>query len=168
MPREPEPAEDLGRLYDRLGPSLYRYALMILADRSAAEDAVQEVFATLAQRRLAHVRSIDAYVRLAVRNQCYSQLRRARSRPGDQGSDERLDLLEAASAAAQPAERMALERAMRLLPAEQREVVHLKVYEGLTFSEIAAVTDSSINTVAGRYRYALNTLRKALGLGDGS
>lgn len=41
---EPEQADELGRLYDRLGPSLYRYALMILADRSGAEDVVHDVF----------------------------------------------------------------------------------------------------------------------------
>jgi RNA polymerase sigma-70 factor (ECF subfamily) len=165
MPREPGPADDLGRLYDRLGPSLYRYALMILADRGAAEDAVHEVFTTLVGRRLEHIESIDAYLRLAVRNECYSQLRRVRDRPA---ADNDMNLLEAVVADVDPAERLALERAIRLLPADQREVVHLKMFEGLTFKEIAAATDTSINTAAGRYRYALEKLRKALGSGEQS
>lgn len=165
MPREPEQADDLGRLYDRLGPSLYRYALMILADRGAAEDAVQNVFVAIAQRRLSHVESIDGYLRQAVRNECYSQLRRRRARPA---GDDDVDLLEAAASEAHPAERLALERALRRLPADQREVVHLKMFEGLTFKEIAAVTDASINTVAGRYRYALDKLRTELGTGEKS
>jgi hypothetical protein len=38
-----EPLQTLGELYDAHGPRLYRYALLILADRAAAEDAVQEV-----------------------------------------------------------------------------------------------------------------------------
>lgn len=58
-----------------------------------------------------------------------------------------------------PDSRLALEQALRLLPPEQREVIHLKVYEGLTFQEIAALIDESINTVASRYRYAMDKLR---------
>jgi RNA polymerase sigma-70 factor (ECF subfamily) len=52
---------------------------------------------------------------------------------------------------------------MRSLPPEQREVVHLKVFEGLTFQEIADLAGESINTVASRYRYALEKLRGQLG-----
>jgi RNA polymerase sigma-70 factor (ECF subfamily) len=52
--------------------------------------------------------------------------------------------------------------ALRNLPEEQREVITLKLWGGLTFAEIATTTHSSINTVAGRYRYALNTLQKLL------
>src|SRR6187401_2614274 len=109
MTREPEQADELGRLYDRLGPSLYRYALMILADHGAAEDAVHEVFVTLTRRHLRDVESIDAYLRQAVRNECYSHLRRARARPT---GDDDINLLEAASSEAHPAERLALEHAL--------------------------------------------------------
>ena len=73
-------------------------------------------------------------------------------------------LLEAVSAAdGRPDERLAIEQAMRELPAEQREVVHLKMFEGMTFQEIADVTGESINTVASRYRYAIEKLRDDLG-----
>ena len=44
----------------------------------------------------------------------------------------------------------------------QREVVHLHVYEGMTFQEVANATGDSINTVAARYRYALDKLRKMI------
>lgn len=46
MPPEPEQADELGRLYDRLGPSLYRYALMILADRGATARIAPTTMAT--------------------------------------------------------------------------------------------------------------------------
>ena len=49
----------------------------------------------------------------------------------------------------------------RLTP-DQREVVTLKLWGGLTFAEIATTLDESINTVSGRYRYALQTLQKRL------
>lgn len=55
-------------------------------------------------------------------------------------------------------ERLRLERALKTLPPEQREVVHLKVYEKKTFKEIAEMTLVSTNTVSSRYRYALEKL----------
>src|SRR5688572_15978198 len=146
------------RLYGELGADLYRYAVMLLADAGAAEDAIQQVFAAL----LRHKGSIDNethYLRRAVRNECYSMLRgrvRRREEPGR-------PLLEpAASEAVKHAERLALEGAIRQLPAEQREVVHLHVFEGWTFQEVANACGESINTVAARYRYALARLREAL------
>jgi len=68
-----------------------------------------------------------------------------------------------ASADSKPDERLALERGIRLLTPGQREVVHLHVFDGLTFREIAEASGASINTVAARYRYALAKLRVLLG-----
>jgi RNA polymerase sigma-70 factor (ECF subfamily) len=48
------------------------------------------------------------------------------------------------------------------LPAEQREVVHLKLWEGLTFDQIAQLLDIPANTAASRYRYGLDKLRECL------
>lgn len=49
-----------------------------------------------------------------------------------------------------------------LLPDDQKEVVILKHYRGLSFKEIAEITDVSINTALGRMRYALLSLRKMM------
>ncbi|MBQ2017849.1 MAG: RNA polymerase subunit sigma-24, partial [Alistipes sp.] len=48
------------------------------------------------------------------------------------------------------------------LPQEQREVVMLRYYSGLSFQEIAEQTNVSINTALGRMRYALINLRKMI------
>jgi RNA polymerase sigma-70 factor (ECF subfamily) len=161
--RPPEDPHTLvGRLYDTHGGALYRYAVMLLADAAAAEDAVQQVFAALL-RPSAAVRIDNAahYLRRAVRNECYSLLRRRRSR-GEDVPDRPL-LEPVADAGAPPLdERLALERALRALPAEQREVVHLHIFDGMTFQEIADGSGESINTVASRYRYALARLRDLL------
>jgi RNA polymerase sigma-70 factor (ECF subfamily) len=146
---------------------------MLLADRSAAEDAVQQVFASLLkglaraiepraiEPRAIEPRAIEKdahYLRRAVRNECYSTLRRKSVRDAHGG-----DLLEGmVGTDAHPEERLAVESALRSLSPEQREVVHLHVYEGLTFQEIADAAGESINTIASRYRYALAKLRQTL------
>jgi RNA polymerase sigma-70 factor (ECF subfamily) len=48
------------------------------------------------------------------------------------------------------------------LPEDQREVVILRHYAGLSFKEIAEITDVSINTALGRMRYALINMRKLI------
>ena len=55
-----------------------------------------------------------------------------------------------------------LAEALAELPPEQRAVAHLKLWEGLTFGQIAAALDIPPNTAASRYRYALDKLRDRL------
>lgn len=151
------PAERTGRLYDLYGPSLYRYAVMLLASASDAEDVIHQVFAALLKQTA--IENDAGYLRRAVRNECYSVLRRRRTRPLVAMP---VPFLEPVGETARPEERLALEQALRELPAEQREVVHLHVYEGMTFQQIADGCDESINTIASRYRYALTKLRDVL------
>ena len=154
----PSDDEWIGQIYDRYGAALYRYAVMVLADTAGAADVVQTVFVSLLRRR-GRPDFDERYLRRAVRNECFSVLRRRRRDPLASAApmlervdphDERTD------------ERLALEQALRELPPEQREVVHLKMFEGMTFQEVADVTDESINTIASRYRYAIDKLRAHL------
>lgn len=140
------------------GRQLYRYALMILGDRGDAEDVLQQVFASvLTKGSVPEIADPRAYFRTAVRNAAYSVLRQRRTARAAEES-----MLEPAAEGCSPAEQAALEQALRALPPEQREVVHLHVYEGMTFQEVANATRESINTVAARYRYALHKMRKIL------
>ena len=157
-PRGGSPGDRIGELYDRFAAGLYRYALIVLADPAAAGDVVQQVFVALLRLDRA-IESDERYLRRAVRNECYSVRRRRQRDPGAPSEP----LLEAIAATDdRPDERLAIEQAMRTLPAEQREVVHLKVFEGMTFQEIADLCGESINTVASRYRYAIEKLRDQL------
>ena len=150
-------AELVGRLYDEHGASLFRYALMLLADHAGAEDVVQQVFAAV-MRQSGALENAPHYLRRAVRNECYSTLRRRTSHPVLAES-----LLEPISVETVSVdERIGLERAILTLPPEQREVIHLLVFEGMTFQEVAEATGGSINTAASRYRYALEKLRSEL------
>ena len=158
--RDDAAADEAARLYDRLGPALYRYALMILGDASDAEDAVHDVFLAVVRTRGRDRANDDAYWYRAVRNQCFSALRRRVRQPVSDAP-----LVEALHVPAESVEeRMTLDRAIRMLPPEQREVVHLKVFEGRTFQEIADLLNESINTIASRYRYAVDKLRVELGI----
>lgn len=58
--------------------------------------------------------------------------------------------------------RRMLEEAVKRLPESQQEVVTLKTWSGLTFQEIANLTGAPLNTVASRYRYGIEGLKKLL------
>jgi RNA polymerase sigma-70 factor (ECF subfamily) len=163
-PRRDASGDRLAALYDRFAAALFRYAAMILADRAAAADAVHQVFLKLARSGLSFDDRSPAlegsYLRRAVRNECYSRLRERRRDIVVTVDANLLELVEGLDD--RPAERLALEQALGELPAEQREVVHLKLWEGLTFQEIAAATGEPANTAASRYRYAIEKLRHIL------
>ena len=122
---------------------------------------MQQVFTRLLHSHASiRAEAIDAYLRTAVRNECFTLLR-SRQRAPDFADGA---LLEAVGAETDPHERIAIETALRALPVDQREVVHLRVFEGRTFQEIADLTSQSISTVASRWRYAMQKLRIALGV----
>jgi RNA polymerase sigma-70 factor (ECF subfamily) len=149
----------LADLYEQYGPRLYRYSLLILADAAGAEDVVQDAFCRLAevQRRRSDVVTLP-YLMTMVRNECYSRLRRRRRSPFVHEKP----LLEPVAGGTGSEERLILEGALRALSPEQREVIYLKVYEGLTFAEIGECCGISLNTAASRYRYAIDALRTRL------
>ena len=156
-PRPEDRPAHIGQAYDLYAAGLYRYAIMILGDEAAAADAVHQVFAAWLRQRTT-IGNDEHYLRRAVRNECFSALRRRRREPSDGAP-----LLEPIDrGAADTEQQVAIEQALRTLPAEQREVVHLKIFEGMTFQEIADATGESINTAASRYRYAIEKLRAHL------
>jgi len=151
-------------LYDRYAARLYRAALGMLGRSADAEDAVGEVFVAMVRSRekLAGVRDLTSYVFAALRHAAV----RCASRRARAGQALRAAAAEAAGQAKRAdcgdprADR--LDEALRALPAEQREVIALKVDGELTFAEIGEVLGVSVNTAASRYRYALESLRRRL------
>jgi RNA polymerase sigma-70 factor, ECF subfamily len=162
-PLDQPPADWIAAAYDRYGAGLYRYALMLLGDTAIAADVIQQVFAALVRRARDErgVEDEERYLRRAVRNECFSALRR-RQREQAVVTDAPPIIEPVDRASGNPELRAAIDEALRKLPADQREVVHLKVFVGLTFQEIADVAGESINTIASRYRYAMDKLRTSL------
>jgi len=141
--------------YDRYAPGLFRSAVALLGSAADAEDAVQDVFVALVRSgsRLVGVENLPAYLFTALRHAASRRLADARKRSAR-------PLEEVAASPAAPAAE--LDVLLRKLPAEQREIVMLKIDGGLTFAEAAAVLGISEHTAASRYRYALEKLRQAL------
>jgi len=141
---------------------LYRYLAVLLTDRHAVEDVMQEVFLRLLRvaRRDPGALGSQSYVLRVARNEAFRALARRRRHAVGQ-SDGLLEIRDPREGS--EAERLAIEEALTKLPDEQREVVQLKVYMNMTFAEIAELTEVSQNTAASRYRYALQKLRELLG-----
>ena len=157
MRKAPEPFADV---YRRLGPSSYRLALAITGDPAAAEDAVQEAFVRVWRRRgnLASPTRLDGYLHRAVRNAALDQRRRTKAR--DTLAQGAALLIRTADASGSEPEQVA--ESLLRLPVEQREVVLLRVYEGLPFKEVAARVGAPLGTVHSRFRYAMERLRALL------
>ncbi len=151
-------------LYDLVGDKMFRVAFRISGHRMDAEDAVQEVFASLVKSRhkLKHVENINAYV--------FSCLRRAVARISQRRASEQAALRSQAADLIQRQSNSTTNRlsdmhdrladAVGQLPLEQRIVVALKTEAQMTFRDIATVLRISENTAASRYRYALERIRK--------
>jgi RNA polymerase sigma-70 factor (ECF subfamily) len=155
--------EAFAALYDRFGPVLFRVAWALLGSRQDAEDAVQEVFVGVvrARRTLREVENLRAYLFASLRH-AVAKLASNRRTPNSVPLQDLPHLAMPEPRNVDLEQSVQLERALRALPAEQRELVALKVDGGLTFAEIAPLLGISANTAASRYRYALEKLRTAL------
>ena len=149
-------------LYARLARPLLRVAAAMLGDAGDAEDAVHDVFVSLARGRelLRHVEDLDAYVFASLRHAIAA--RTERQRLERRYWESLAPIAAAASHPPEPADEGQLSLALAALPPQQREIVMMKIEGNLTFVQIAQVLAISPNTAASRYRYALEKLRKFL------
>lgn len=150
-------------IYDTFGERLYRYALGLLGAAGEAEDVMQELFIKLARKRkqLLKVENLAGYLFVMTRNLALDALN---ARPRATVNIEDYEHL-LVSAEAPPGDRedyAEVFRALFALPIEQREVVSLKCFENMSFSEIARALNISLFTAASRYRYAVGKLRRML------
>ncbi len=151
----------LEEIYDLVGPRLVRYAYTLTRHHDDAEDAFQAAMVRLARYPQALERATNpwAYFLRVVRNEA---LRLTQKRAGTCA----LPVTEVGSEDPPPLDEYEVKRSVRLavekLPPNQSEVIVLKIWEGMTFLEIAEVLGESPNTVASRYRYGLEKLTRLL------
>ena len=155
----------LADLYERYAPSLYAYARLLSRSPAEAEDVVQSWFVRLAVQldRLAEVENQRGYVLTVCRNEAFRNRSRWRRWWDGDLACGTVQFEETESGAPpEPENHDAISRAVAALPPEQREVVFLKVWQEMTFAEIAELLGISPNTAASRYRYGLEKLKGLL------
>ena len=157
---------DLRRIYDEHASALFAFLLNLTRSELESRELLQDLFLKLAARpgvfegvreprawliRMAHRLFLDGYRRRAARERLAVQL-----------AGEAPPLFAASHDPDEQGFRASLSQALGELPEEQRAVVHLKLWEEMTFAEIAEALAISPNTAASRYRYGLDKLQALL------
>jgi RNA polymerase sigma-70 factor (ECF subfamily) len=157
-------------LYGRYSRQAFGLALKILNSHEAAEDAVQDAFV----RFWKQPKSFDptrgrfgSWLLSVVHNLCIDQLRRKRNKAvsiDQQEAQERLNYMADEQVAIEEEvwlgmQRTAIKKAMDNLPPEQRRVIELAFFGGLTHQEIAQETGQALGTVKSRIRQGLIKLK---------
>lgn len=163
----------LAELVNRHKDKLYTSIVLLVRDQYLAEDIFQETFIKIIDTvRSGRYTEKGKFLPWAVRiahNLCVDHFRRIKRTPIIRTSDDK-DIFNVLPFAEPCAEEVIMTRQshesvrkmLNLLPAEQREVIILRHYGGLSFKEIADQTHVSINTALGRMRYGLINLRKMM------
>jgi len=154
-------------IYEKYKDDLVTLAAALLCDVGLAEDAVHDAFVSLIERSstLRLTRNLKAYLATCVANNARNRYRakqRRKTATLDDAATITSNSTTPDSAAIFGEEMRHLSSALAQLPYEQREVVVLRLYSGMKFRAIARAQGTSVNTVQGRYRYALYKLRSML------
>lgn len=150
----------LTRLHTDYAVSAYRFAWSVTKDEPLAQEVVQELFLKLARDddAITKAQSERAMIFTLVRNLALDVLRRrAREEKALSQWEEQVPTWFEPSQDDEAHQQLVT--ALATLPEEQRSVVHLHVWEEMTFREIGELLALPTQTAASRYRYALERLR---------
>ena len=158
------PPKELAAVYDSHATALFHFLRSLCQNETEARDVLQEVFIKLAQSPdpLSSAHDPRAFLIRMARNQVIDLARRQEARKRYHLIAAEGDMFAASPNLDEEVFRQALEHALVELPEDQRMVVHLKLWQGMTFEAIAAVLEIPLNTAASRYRYGLDKLRARL------
>ncbi len=165
--------EALETLVLRYKDKVYNSILFMVKDKYLAEDIFQDVFIriidTMRSGRYTEEGKFLPWAMRIAHNLCVDHFRKVKRTPtirsnGEQDIFEVLHFVED-SQETKIMKRQSHNRVREMLdrlPDDQREVIILRHFADLSFKEIAALTDCSINTALGRMRYGLINLRKLM------
>lgn len=150
-------------LVDRYQAEAMGHALAILGHRQDAEDAVQTAFvkAWQALNRFEMNRRFYPWFYTILRN-CCLKLAARRPRLAEEGEEQLALLAAAVDDNSSADEAQALEKALWRLPADQRELIVLRHFDGLTYAELADRLGIPVGTVMSRLYHARLALRGAV------
>lgn len=140
-------------------------AKSILHDDAAAEDAVQSAFCRILTVKRSEIKKIEnpqAWLITVLRREALMRVRTDRRRQSREQRRAIADRPAAVSDYAQQWDIRQINDLIAALPDYLREIVVLKHVTGFTFNQIAQITQQNRNTVASRYRDAIEKLRMSL------
>ena len=164
----------ISQLIDRHTHRVRDYIRMMVKDNDVADDILQETFIkavrVIDEGRYADTGKFLSWILRIAHNQVIDHFRSQKNAKTVSESDAGYNMLGTLRFAERTVEDAMISsqieedvrRLIDRLPAEQREVVMMRYYSGLSFQESADQTDVSINTALGRMRYALINLRKMI------
>jgi RNA polymerase sigma-70 factor (ECF subfamily) len=156
----------LASLYDAYAKTMLALAVRILGDRREAEDVVHDVFLEAWRQSAEYDEqrgSVRAWLLIRLRSRALDRRKSARATRVVSVDGGALAPLAGDDDPSQSADFGRVREALAALPADQRTVVELAYYEGLSSTEIAARTSAPIGTVKSRAAAALAKLRSGLG-----
>ena len=164
----------ISTLIERHIDRVRNYIRMMVKDKDAADDILQETFVkavrVIDEGRYADNGKFLSWILRIAHNQVIDYFRAQKHNRQVNESSAGYDVLGTLRIAERNIEDSMVAEQIEadvralvdMLPAEQRDVVMLRYFSGLTFKEIAEQTNVSINTALGRMRYALINLRKMI------
>ncbi len=166
--------EAISQLIERHSSRVYDYIRMMVKDEQLAEDIYQETFIkavkVIDEGRYKESGRFLSWVMRIAHNQVIDHFRAEKQNKNITPTTAGYDILATQSPLEKSIEEELIgsqieadvRKLVAHLPEEQREVVKLRYYDGLSFKEIAEQTEVSINTALGRMRYALINLRRMI------
>jgi len=157
-------AQAFDRLYETYRGPLYRFVLRQVRDPVASNDIYQQCWEKLIKgRHLYRSKSpFPAWLFRIARNTVIDHFRREAHAPGHELPEQASDAAIPEEQALQDEKQRSLSAAIASLPAEQREVVLLRLEAGLDLASIADITGVNAETCKSRLRYALAKLKQQL------
>lgn len=152
-------------LYDRHAPRLLGYLVRLLRDETEAEDVLQtamlQVWRTADRFDPARARAA-AWLYVIARSRATDVMRRRRPVSGRAPGTEAAETPDLAAPMQREDERTGMRQALKALPENQRSVIRLTFYAGLTQSEVAERLDLPLGTVKTWIRRGMLALRSSL------
>jgi len=153
---------------------VFAYISLYIRDQALAEDIFQDTFLKVIQSvkagKYADNGKFISWVMRIAHNLIIDHFRRIRQMNMISNDNYESDIFNSKKFAEETIEdgmikkqiQKDIRKMISSLPDDQREVVILRHYAGLSFKEIAEITEVSINTALGRMRYALINMRKIM------
>ena len=160
-------------LLKRYKSKVFGKIMMYVRDRAAAEDIFQDTFVraihALKEGNYNEEGKFSAWIMRIAHNLCIDYFRIVKKMPLTRERDDYspFDYIESEQSNSEEDRvkkevKSDLKRLLSMLPAEQKEIVMMRLHYDMSFKEIADQLDISINTALGRMRYALINLRKLI------